>query len=170
MPPEGAVPLLLHALQHALSLREQRDQLTSHTSYIAGKEAHELHRNDYALDGVPILVGPHSAGALKRLDNLEKLLKAEAEDADAQSAASASKSNAAAKLVSGGHAGMHPSPASASAAPASVHLKDLATSVTLLNDGQCLAFLMSRQRTPPFDQSACIKRQPAEHRRRLSTR
>ena len=71
-------------------------------------------------------------GALKRLDNLEKLLRAEAKDADAQSAASASKSNAAAKLVSVGHAEMHHSPASA--VPASVHLIDLAPRVILFNN------------------------------------
>ena len=117
-------------------MREQQDWLIFCLSHIAGKEAHELHSNDFSLDGLPILVGPHSVGALKRLDNLEKLLRAEAEDADAQSAASASKSNAAAKLVSYGHAEMHQSPASA--VPASVHLIDVTPRATVFNNDLCL--------------------------------
>ena len=120
------MPLLLRDLQPCTEHERAAGKATdifclSHTT---GKEAHELHRSDFSLDGVPILVGPHSVGALKRLDNLERLLRAEAEDADAQSAASASKSTAAAKLVSSGHTEMHPSPASA--VSASLHLIKLA--------------------------------------------
>ena len=140
---KGALPLLLCALQHVLSMREQQDWLIFCLLHITGKEAHELHGTDFSLDGVPILVGPHSVGALKRLDNLERLLRAEAENADAQSAASASKSNAAAKLVSCGHTQMHHSPASP--LPASLHLMHLAPWVTLSNDALCLRASQSAQ-------------------------
>lgn len=38
-----------------------------------GDEARDLHSKDFALKGIPILVGPQSADALKRLDTLGKL-------------------------------------------------------------------------------------------------
>ena len=53
----------------------------------AGKEAHHLHSRDFALKGVPILVGAQSADALKRLDSLGRLQRPNAPDAHAQHAA-----------------------------------------------------------------------------------
>lgn len=38
-----------------------------------GDEARDLHSKDFALKGIPIVVGPQSADALRRLNTLGKL-------------------------------------------------------------------------------------------------
>lgn len=53
----------------------------------AGKEAHDLHSRDFALNGMPILVGAQSVDALKRLHSLGQLQQPDVPDAEAQRAA-----------------------------------------------------------------------------------
>ena len=65
----------------------------------AGKEAHDLHSRDFALKGIPIMVGNPSEDALKRLHSLGRLQRPDVPDAEAQCSAPAKGNAASARMV-----------------------------------------------------------------------